>query len=302
MKTLVTLMAVFALTSPLFAGSVDIDILNNADGSGTVRIVAISGDGPVGLALEADAGACNDVNMFVDPNNEAGGCDPGPWYDINIDFAHDSGSSYSLGDGHPCADEGEAGTAGDIPIELIALSLAELSSGTVNEQSLPLDLVTLDLGGAGNIHLDVNEIRGKLVDSNGIEVTANFVGGVGGGCYEITDVPDECMKATHPDYATWVLYGKPDCWCYDAQCKGDVDGMTQFAGAVNIFSDDVDILLPNYATLVTTVPGVCADIDHMTQFAGAVNVFSDDVDILLPNYATLATDCDMTHFNFWIVP
>ena len=113
-----------------------------------------------------------------------------------------------------------------------------------------------------------------------------------------------CMKATHPDYATWVAYGKPDCWCYRKQCKGDIDGEAQFGGAVDVYTNDTDILIPAFgAGVVTTVPGVCADVDHGTQFGGAVNVYTNDLNILLPNFgAGVLSDCDMTHFNFWITP
>ena len=116
--------------------------------------------------------------------------------------------------------------------------------------------------------------------------------------------PTNCMRKAHPDYAKWVEYGKPDCWCYRKQCKGDIDGEAQFGGAVDVYTNDTDILIPAFgAGVVTTVPGVCADVDHGTQFGGAVNVYTNDLNILLSNFgAGVLTDCDSTHFNFWITP
>ena len=114
-----------------------------------------------------------------------------------------------------------------------------------------------------------------------------------------------CMKDTHPDYATWIDLDKPDCWCYSKQCKGDAGGISPFGGAVAVFSDDLDIFLPVYGLPGMGVgnPGLCADFDHKAQFGGTVRVFSDDLDIFLPSYgAPRLTDCDNTHFNYWVTP
>ncbi|MHC4498587.1 MAG: DUF7901 domain-containing protein, partial [Planctomycetota bacterium] len=35
----------------------------------------------------------------------------------------------------------------------------------------------------------------------------------------------DCLSMTAPEYADWVALGKPDCWCYRWQCRGDIDGI-----------------------------------------------------------------------------
>ena len=41
----------------------------------------------------------------------------------------------------------------------------------------------------------------------------------------------DCVKITAPFYAEWVGAGKnwnrPECWCYERQCRGDTDGLKQ---------------------------------------------------------------------------
>ena len=33
-----------------------------------------------------------------------------------------------------------------------------------------------------------------------------------------------CLKCTAPEYSDWVAWGKPACWCYERQCRGDING------------------------------------------------------------------------------
>jgi hypothetical protein len=116
--------------------------------------------------------------------------------------------------------------------------------------------------------------------------------------FELTTV--DCMKGTHPDWTAWDTYGKPNCWCYRAQCYGDVDGQTELSGTVNVFMNDVNIFVPVFGSMQTTEPGVCADLDHQTELSGTVNVFMNDVSIFTPNFGSFQPDCDATHINFWL--
>ncbi len=70
------------------------------------------------------------------------------------------------------------------------------------------------------------------------------------------------MKNTHPDYAAWDAAGKPDCWCYEYNCRGDADGIQEFGAQVQI----------------------------------------SDLGTLAGNYGQAVTLCDNTHINYWIVP
>ncbi len=44
--------------------------------------------------------------------------------------------------------------------------------------------------------------------------------------FAITTDPNwECFSSGHPDHPKWVVAGKPTCWCYTYQCRGDADGI-----------------------------------------------------------------------------
>ncbi|MHC4155900.1 MAG: hypothetical protein ACYST6_13380, partial [Planctomycetota bacterium] len=72
----------------------------------------------------------------------------------------------------------------------------------------------------------------------------------------------DCLSSTAPEYADWVAFGMPDCWCYRKQCRGDIDGMIigpWFPVAIQ------DLILFKEAfneVMIPWPPGVCADLDH----------------------------------------
>jgi hypothetical protein len=114
-----------------------------------------------------------------------------------------------------------------------------------------------------------------------------------------------CMKATSPDYGTWVAWDCPACWCYSRQCRGDADGTRTgpFWVAIpdlNIFRaafNKTDIILGGLAN------GICSDSDHMKT--GPFRVAIPDLNIfrLYFNKPELAVpECDNTNYNFWETP
>jgi hypothetical protein len=126
--------------------------------------------------------------------------------------------------------------------------------------------------------------------------------------------PTKCVKSTAPFHGTWVLFGSPDCWCYQRNCRGDsnglggglgpnkkwvnVDDLTIFAGAYN------KIVANLQGVVVNGVPGICADnnraggglggnkkwvnVDDLTEFAIYYNQVVASVPV-----------CDQTNYNFW---
>jgi len=123
---------------------------------------------------------------------------------------------------------------------------------------------------------------------------------------------EECLKSTDPGYyITWILTGRPNCWCFKKQCRGDGNGSS--FGNKPVTSADLTTYKAGYnkhiSLLRTTnvvdsagVPGVCADYNH-SQF-GAKPVTSADLTIYKTYYNKANTpgvvpDCNSTHINFW---
>ena len=116
---------------------------------------------------------------------------------------------------------------------------------------------------------------------------------------------DECMKKTAPEYTVWEQWGKPKCWCYARQCRGDING--QKVGLYRVQSQDLAILASAFnkmdAVLATVPNGICADINHSK--VGLYRVQSVDLGILAQYFNkmdTMVPECDPTNYNFWETP
>lgn len=114
----------------------------------------------------------------------------------------------------------------------------------------------------------------------------------------------ECLKITAPEYNTWAAWGKPDCWCYDRQCRGNVDGKKTFLRYVS--STDLDLFKQAYnktdSALALVPNGMCANLDHAKTFLRFVS--STDLDIFKTYYNKTDASvpvCPMTNINFWKV-
>jgi hypothetical protein len=291
MKTLLTLIAVFALTATCYA-DVTVDVVDNGDGTGTVQITALDpGSVPVGIGLIVDAAAGDTVDAVT------GVAKPGSaFFDVYIDWAHDDPNTYGIGDGHPGANPSVAGvlSAGGV----VSLSMGELDADDANDQGLPIDLAIIDLGGAGDICLSLDDLRGGMVHTDGSAMTViydNDLGGCAGGAgrYAITDAPPECFPNTAPyavQYADWVLMGKPDCWCGPFHCDGDANNATQGFGGVRVGSVDLNLVLDDWLANFGTIINPCADMDHKKQGFGGVRVGSVDLNLVLDHWLFKAGD------------
>ena len=118
----------------------------------------------------------------------------------------------------------------------------------------------------------------------------------------IWDFNTVCYKSTSTAYAAWVTFGKPSCWCYQRNCRGDADGLK--AGLYWVYGADLTILQAGFgkndATLQTIANGICADFDRIKS--GLYRVYGSDL-IVLQSYfgkgATLVPVCNVATVNFW---
>lgn len=80
-------------------------------------------------------------------------------------------------------------------------------------------------------------------------------------------------------YANWLLRGRPACWAYPRQCRGDVDGKIQ--GLYWVASSDLNYWKSANGKTAANLPsipgGICADFDHKIQ--GLYWVASSDLNI-----------------------
>jgi hypothetical protein len=109
-----------------------------------------------------------------------------------------------------------------------------------------------------------------------------------------------CFPISEPNMATWKAWGKPRCWCYERQCKGDASGTVE-GGTKNgyywVGAPDVQIFLKAYQVLeppkgpgLQGEPNICASFKHYQEGGtknGYYRVGSPDVTILLKSYQVL---------------
>jgi len=95
----------------------------------------------------------------------------------------------------------------------------------------------------------------------------------------------------------WKSMGKPRCWCYARQCKGDADGGstgTTKTGISFVGNPDLQVFLKAYNVLeppkgpgVQGEPNICADFAHSTDGTtktGLIRVGNPDLQIFLKSY------------------
>jgi hypothetical protein len=208
----------------------------------------------------------------------------------------------------PKDDPGAAGGYGDSSFTVELGSLYDPDNpGDAPDQSGELFAFYYDCndccGEVGNpghftVEITANAVRGGLVLEDGGSADL-----ITAGCDVYCEEPNTCMADTNPDFDLWDSFGRPDCWCYAKQCRGDVDGKIEF-GLYWIFQNDLAIFANAFAQNPVTGNQICADLDHQIEF-GLYRVFQNDLAIFAANFAQSVTDCGSppdSNFNFWIVP
>ena len=119
----------------------------------------------------------------------------------------------------------------------------------------------------------------------------------------------ECMASTNPHYAEWVAWGKPDCWCYSRQCRGDINGLK--TGPFWVQQLDKELFRAafnkNDVALAAIPNGICADLNKTKT--GPFRVKSIDKSIFRTYFnksEALVPPCSgplpNSEYNFWIIP
>jgi len=78
----------------------------------------------------------------------------------------------------------------------------------------------------------------------------------------------DCVNSDAPFYTEWeggpnYFWSKPDCWCFQRQCRGDMDGIKN--GPFWVAIQDLNIYRMSYGKTdpFLTQQTICADLDHI---------------------------------------
>lgn len=137
------------------------------------------------------------------------------------------------------------------------------------------------------------------------------------------DSETDCVKSTAFFFNDWLKFGRPSCWCFPRNCRGDADGQKQgsmIMGSWYVGTNDLYILInawnvkePPKGHGIGIAGGICADFDRKEQgniIIGFSRVGPGDLNILIANWQIKeppkgpgVPDCMNTgHYNFFVNP
>ncbi len=307
MRKVLPFLLVIALAMPALA---DVAVTVSDAGGGVAEVaLAISGGAVVrGAAIkvtvtDAELAAVADVtdvmagfNTYID------------YYYTNTGFLAALPDETALpGSGAHCvANPDEAGVLTALPATVFSISLGALDNtggqgGVTASGTLCKIQLSNFAGSSASVCVEADALRGGIVGDNLGTVSTDDCADIAG------SMPPECVAATAPFYADWVAWGKPDCWCYQKNCRGDADGIN--SGPFRVANPDLVIFLSAFNKMDAAIPagGICADFDH--KKSGPFRVANPDLTTLLTYFnkmdATVPV-CPMdwdgngvNDYNFW---
>jgi hypothetical protein len=118
----------------------------------------------------------------------------------------------------------------------------------------------------------------------------------------------ECLDRTAPEYSDWSAWGKPDCWCYSRQCRGDINGLKHGPFWVQVL--DLNLFKAAFNKTDVQLPpgGICADLNHVKHGPFRVQVLDLDIfKIYFNKIETLVPECNQLPiytgpYNYWTKP
>jgi hypothetical protein len=248
------------------------------------------------LDVNVAGGTIVDINDYaVGDDNHGYGIFPGNFSLYITVQANGTVTNWDDPNYTPVAPSDDPGALGGLGTDGITIEMGSLYDANAPAKSGVLCTVTISEG-TKKLCVTGNAIRGNIVMEDAGEV-----------------IPVEacllfdCFPSTFTTYADWVTYGKPKCWCNklvdpaatgDYQCDGDGDGATQGIAKYRIYTNDLNLLIPNWQKKITD-PTInpCADYDHKGQGIAKYRVYTNDLQKLIDNWqkkdAALPGNCGL---------
>jgi len=181
----------------------------------------------------------------------------------------------------PVAPPDTPGALGGLGTDGITIEMGSLYDTNPPAKTGVLCTVTVSAG-TTKLCVNGNAIRGNIVMEDGSERIPV------GPCIDGDCFPNTARYAIQ--YADWVMYGKPMCWCGNTfpewryQCDCDCDGKTEGALKYRVFTKDLGCLVAQWKKKIGEVTNPCADFDHKAEGALKYRVFTKDLSICIANW------------------
>ncbi|MHC4642535.1 MAG: DUF7901 domain-containing protein [Planctomycetota bacterium] len=120
----------------------------------------------------------------------------------------------------------------------------------------------------------------------------------------------DCLNRHAVGYNDWLAWGSPDCWCYQKQCRGDINGKLFLGKPVTLADLNTFKLAFNQPdpNVMAITDGICADLNHRPFLGKRVTLadltifktYFNVIDALVPK-------CDLVPiysgpYNYWTKP
>jgi hypothetical protein len=309
MRTLILALAVVLLAAPAWA-TVEITLTDLGGGKIEVGYDATDETDLVrAFALDIvshDGNIVDCCDYAVGDNNGGYGIFPGNFSRyITVNTTTGNVDNWGIPGYTPVADAGDPSALGGLDTNGITIEM-----GALYDDAPPLDtgvlcIITVEEG-VSKVCVTGNAIRGNVVLEDASEA--------------VLDPPEVCLSLAEPDcfpntpayakqYADWVTYGKPDCWCNssaisgtptqlgDYQCDGDTDGKTEgILTKYRVSLNDLNQMIPDWKKKIGANPNPCNDVDHKAEgLLTKYRVSLNDLNIIIDNWkkkdTVLPGDC-----------
>jgi hypothetical protein len=209
----------------------------------------------------------------------------------------------------PVALSTDPGALGGIDTNGITIEMGSLyyptGDNSANAPPLTGTLLRFKVDKACGVTITENAVRGGVVLTNPtLNPNVDSPGANGKPKFQVTDVViQDCLIGGYADgtvpgseKAAWIAWGKPKCWCYGRQCRGDINGLKTGPNWVQLL--DLQLLAAAYNktdTQLAAIPnGICADVNHKKTGPNRVQLL--DLQELAKYYnkaETLVPKCDV---------
>jgi hypothetical protein len=258
MKKFIVVFAALVMVAPLY-GDVIFTATDNSDGTCTIAYSCNAGEtkGPVGLGLDVDVSSGPAITAVTGVDS---------FFDVFMDVAWDleqtggSGFTYSYQNpqGSPVAKKTEQGEE-SLPSSSFALSMCGLGGetyGSLDNSPTSATVAILSNSNAGTTNgtISINAIRGGVVEKVAAGENPQMANNLGSPlAFTITPTAEEDCYLGEADEAEWIAVGRPVCWCYPRQCRGDIDGILHggsgSSGYWRVGTPDIDKLANHFMVL-----------------------------------------------------
>jgi hypothetical protein len=303
MRKIVVTLAVLLLATPALAA---VKIIVEDQGGLTAAIkYATDGEKVRAFALDitVTAGTIEGISGYVKgesvaPDNLGFGIFPANFSRyITVDAATGEVADWDVAEYTPVADAADPGALPGLGTDGITVEMGGLwyppDDGSANAPGDTGTLCLITISDEANMSVTENATRGGVVLTDpSVTPTVDLSAATDVLIPAVTD----CFPSSYSTYNDWVAMNKPDCWCADYQCDGDVDGATETFFKYRVYGNDLNAVVANWKKVITD-PDLdpCADIDHKSETFFKYRVYGNDLNIVVTNWkktdATLPGDC-----------